>query len=387
VLTKNSFGRSVLTEAFQSKDSDTIALCLNHKTAEEERLIPDSHKNTTTATAGQSVDGAPTTVFRCTADGDGDGAAMDVEEQASATDNAVVHNFEFAPEAVGGAVRCTVRELPIDRADTPFGSDVAPADDTTGLAIWPASILLSHWLVEELRPVLEARAEVQREVSMLELGAGCGLPGLAAALHALGSACPSTVYITDIHSNSIENCRHNVLLNGYKESGSAPAAVAGLPPTTTYSRDHSTVVVQYMGWNEPQTYPATAAHRQLDVIIGSDLVYEIRILDYLIPTIRALLRPGGVFYYIAPEEGRQGMVEFLAALTDMNSASASASADSSKLVLVSQIDCPDRYYQNPFAASDENLSAGVDRDDAFVLHFYDLAAKKKHILYKFQKIE
>ena len=54
-------------------------------------------------------------------------------------------------------------------------------------------------------------------------------------------------------------------------------------------------------------------------------------------------------------------------------------------MLVSQIDCPEQYYQNPFAPTDD--SAAVDRDDAYVLHFYDLAAKKKHILYKFQKVE
>lgn len=300
MLAKNSFGRSVLTEAFQSKDTDTIALCLNHKTAEEERLIPDSSRHTTTATTSNSADGseAPTTVFKCTADGDeeANGSAMDVETKGS--DNAVVHNFLFEQQARTGdsvseelldSIRCTVRELPIDRADTPFGSDVAPADDTTGLAIWPASIILPHWLIEELRPALDAVVAAHGEVSMLELGAGCGLPGLVAALHAKSFPCKSTVYITDIHTNSIDNCRHNVLLNGYTETGSAPAALQHLPPTTTYTRDDSSVVVQYMGWNEPATYPTV--HKQVDVIIGSDLVYEIRILDYLIPTIRALLKP------------------------------------------------------------------------------------------------
>lgn len=292
VLAKNNFGRSVLTEAFQSKETDTIALCLNHPTAEEERLIPDRNKNTTTATTTNSADGGDTatTVFKCT-QGSED-AKMDVEKEND-VDNAVLHDFLFAPEAtemsegVTTAVRCAVRELPIDRADTPFGSDATPADDTTGLAIWPASILLSHWLIEELTPAMAADV-AQGELTMLELGAGCGLPGLVAALQAKSFPCPSTVYITDIHSNSIENCRHNVLLNGYTETSSVPAPVANLPATTTYTLDNSSVVVQYMGWNEPATYPT--AHRQMDIIIGSDLVYEIRILDYLIPTIRALLK-------------------------------------------------------------------------------------------------
>ena len=84
-----------------------------------------------------------------------------------------------------------------------------------------------------------------------------------------------------------------------------------------------------------------------------------------------------MFFYIAPEEGRQGMAEFLVALTYINE------QNTSKIVLVSQTDCPDEYYANPFTG----MSNGVDSDDAYVLHFYDLAAKKKHILYKFQKIE
>ena len=38
-----------------------------------------------------------------------------------------------------------VRELPITRADNPFGTDTAPEDDTTGLGLWPATVICARW--------------------------------------------------------------------------------------------------------------------------------------------------------------------------------------------------------------------------------------------------
>lgn len=44
VLLKNSFGRSALTEAFTSGDTETVGILLNHDSAEEERLIGGMEK-------------------------------------------------------------------------------------------------------------------------------------------------------------------------------------------------------------------------------------------------------------------------------------------------------------------------------------------------------
>lgn len=48
-----------------------------------------------------------------------------------------------------------------------------------GLAVWAASILLAQWVVRMAR---QSPAEWANKV-VLELGAGCGLPGLAAGTH------------------------------------------------------------------------------------------------------------------------------------------------------------------------------------------------------------
>ena len=45
----------------------------------------------------------------------------------------------------------------------------------TGLGIWPAAVLLSRWLVE--------KQDLLRGKVVVELGAGCGLPALAAGNH------------------------------------------------------------------------------------------------------------------------------------------------------------------------------------------------------------
>jgi hypothetical protein len=127
VLQKNSFGKSVLTESFQSGDTDVIAICLTHSSATEERLLSPDDSN-------PSADGEAFKVSSETAEDDGD--------------NSVVHRFQFATTLLDSNLSDTssgepitpsqpglellIRELPISRADNPFGNDQAPQDDTTG---------------------------------------------------------------------------------------------------------------------------------------------------------------------------------------------------------------------------------------------------------------
>ena len=129
VLAKNDLGRSILTEAFQSKCTDCIELCLSHSSATEERLINPEKADAAKAAAGQS-DNAHTAAAGNTAevvmetDNDDEGDMLDVE-------NAVTHTMQF-----GASTLVKVRELPITRADNPFGSDTSPEDDTTGTVSW-----------------------------------------------------------------------------------------------------------------------------------------------------------------------------------------------------------------------------------------------------------
>jgi ankyrin repeat protein len=109
VLAKNGAGRSTLSEAFQTQKTEIIEICLSHSSASEENLLKTDADT------------------RVTVDGD------------YAEKHAVVHEMDFScsgdkkgKQSENNRRILKVRELPITRADSPFGSDTAPEDDTTG---------------------------------------------------------------------------------------------------------------------------------------------------------------------------------------------------------------------------------------------------------------
>ena len=237
VLAQNSFGRSVSTEAFASGNADMVELILQHPSAQ--KLEPEE--------------------------------ALD--EAAGMLSADVTHVFEFAQ----GQPSIEVRELAEIGSDDPTQVLGATADeDRTGLQLWAASLVLSHWLLE-LRDQLAGRA-------VCELGAGCGLCGIVAA-KLCGAA--QTV-ITDLAPRTIENLQHNLTLNGLHEPRTRAAV---------------------LDWRHASTWPE--AH---DVLIGADLVYADEAVAPLLRVVQALVTPQGCFLYVAPETNRQGEAEFLKGL-------------------------------------------------------------------------
>lgn len=168
MLDKNQLGRSVLTEAFQSKCTDCIELCLSHDSASEERLINPDGKNTDASVQSSKSAVNPDSNMET------EDTEAEPESGISGYDeaNAVTHTMQF-----GSDVQIQVRELPITRADNPFGTETAPEDDTTGLSVWPASIILGQWVAKLAR---DGALPDMRDKMVLELGAGCGLPAIVA---------------------------------------------------------------------------------------------------------------------------------------------------------------------------------------------------------------
>jgi uncharacterized protein len=158
VLAQNSFGRSVMTEAFDSKNQDVIEICLSHPSAAEDRMLSNTAKDVSKDSIKEE-------------ENEDEDAANASSSDAEA--EAIHHEFNFNPNLSSQLIK--IRELPIARADNPFGSDARPEDDTTGLGIWPASLLAARWLAMSR----ELRILIQNKV-FLELGAGCGVPGIAA---------------------------------------------------------------------------------------------------------------------------------------------------------------------------------------------------------------
>ena len=127
VLEKNDFGRSALTEGFTSQNESVVKSLLEHDSATEEKLLSTT--------------------------GDGD------DKPASHT-----HEFFDLERPL------KVRELAITNADNPFANSENPDQDTTGLSIWAASLVCAKWM--------KTKSTSFADKSILELGAGCGVPGL-----------------------------------------------------------------------------------------------------------------------------------------------------------------------------------------------------------------
>lgn len=122
---------------------------------------------------------------------------------------------------------------------------------------------------------------------------------------------------------------------------------------------HETVLqVKKVNWKDESSFPEEKA----DIILGSDLVYDIKILDLLVPALKNMLTTDGEILYVAPDTGRDGMAELVARLAQVN------------LFLIESAPVPERLYANPLVGDDE---------DQFILHFYDLSAKQPHTFYRF----
>lgn len=119
-----------------------------------------------------------------------------------------------------------------------------------GVALWPAAIAMAHDVA--------ARGEALRGQTMLELGAGTGLPGIVAASYG------GRVVQTDRHELALEVCRRNGARNG---AGAIKHRLA-----------------DWAAWDDTGRY---------QWIIGADILYT----EALHPSLRAIfeanLAPGG----------------------------------------------------------------------------------------------
>jgi SAM-dependent methyltransferase len=284
VLQKNEFGRSALTEGFASGKEAVIQSLLEHESASEERLL---------STSGGGTDG-------------------DSSEKQSVT-----HEMVF------GSVHVKVRELSMAESfdDAILGS---ASDDTTGLGVWPASLVAAQWIARDEKIWNNSPGIV------LELGAGCGVPSLVAAQMFQGQR--TKVYATDWNAKSLDNLQFNATLNELEIS------------------------VQCMDWTDKSTWP----QEKIDLLIGSDLIYTSESVPLLVSTIKGLLSKSGRFLYTAPALlDRQGKDEFIQQMReyfDMTSKEA-----------------PPEYTSNPLASGD---------DEECFLHFNELQTAG-YMLYEF----
>ena len=192
---------------------------------------------------------------------------------------------------------------------------------------------MARWLAS---PSMVKRMEGK---TVLELGAGCGIPALAVAVHGK----PKSVAITDLNPETIDNIHHNIELNGCSD----------------------TVTGSSIDWGDTSTYPSD----KLDYVICSDCIYQKDIVPLLKKVVTGLVKSndsndGGSFLYVAPEGGRDGLPEFIATMK------------AEGFECVKEEVAPDEYRGNPLKNGDE--------EDCF-LHFHELSSTV-YILYEFKKM-
>ena len=184
VLSKNNFGRSSLTEGFSSNNTEVVKHILEHDSAAEEKLLQ----------GGKQVDEDGNEI-----DINNESDKHDKEDTQKKKDDEIIHEFDFRIYTGDDTTResssrsssnnnnnsnddnsqppqfpyLRIRELPIPATQDPFGD--RPELDTTGYGIWAASLVMARWMAS-----LNSRLEGKR---VLELGAGCGVPGMSAAFY------------------------------------------------------------------------------------------------------------------------------------------------------------------------------------------------------------
>lgn len=132
--------------------------------------------------------------------------------------------------------------------------------------LWEAAIVLAQFL---------AGQKYDGSSNMLELGAGLGVPGLAAA------AAGCSVTLTDYE---------DLILDFERVS----AAASGL----------SNIECKILDWLEPSDIP------QFDCIVGAEILFREEFFEPLLNVMRKALKPGGVIY-LAHDIRRQSLKPFL----------------------------------------------------------------------------
>jgi hypothetical protein len=369
VLLKNEFGRSILTEGFQSQKTKLVGLLLEHDSASEDKLLDggveaDESKKEK-ATSGDSSNNDNNKVidgdFKLNAEGivtTSDGQSISSSNTSSTGSSGIIHEFDFfrGDESKSEENYCSnkddetllmsdqeekktllVRELPIKNADSPFGDSAI--DDTTGLGIWSASLVMARWMAQ--KSVL-GRFDNK---SVLELGAGCGVPGLTVGLYSRANA----VHITDFNPATVQNLKYNIEINANRSSTHS---------NLQCSEWQERVNASSIDWENEATWP----NEKMDFIVGSDLIYQKSIVPLLKKVVSGLLHPDGRFLYTCPSDGRDGLIEFIDTMKNEG------------FRCTSEEIAPDDYKKNPLSSGDE--------DDAF-LHFYELPVTE-YKLYEFR---
>jgi predicted nicotinamide N-methyase len=134
--------------------------------------------------------------------------------------------------------------------------------------LWPSARMLAKAILAESWPT---------RLTALEVGCGLGLPGIAALARGL------RVIFSDYDATAVRFASANAQLNGFDD-----------------------FIERAFDWRDPP------ADLRVDVLLGSDLIYEARHVEPLIELMRQVLAPGGLALWT--DQDRKPAADLRAAL-------------------------------------------------------------------------
>jgi predicted nicotinamide N-methyase len=145
--------------------------------------------------------------------------------------------------------------------------------------LWPSAILLAEWVA--CSPLVERTDKGAIALQSLEIGCGLGLPGL------VGVARGLRVQFTDHDAAPLEFVSRSAAENGFECS--------------RYS-------VRHLDWR-------TLPDERFAIVLGADLLYELRLVPLVAGLLSRLLAPEGIGVIASPN--RAAALGFPAALADV----------------------------------------------------------------------
>jgi len=146
-----------------------------------------------------------------------------------------------------------------------------------GHKLWPAAQIFSKWILDN--------EDIFRGKSVIEVGAGPSLASIIAAEFA------TQIITTDYLPIILRMAEINVELNKVNN-----------------------IKVRKLDWEEIAN--GSNPDMECDIIIGTDVIYEIPLAEQLAHTVNKLLTDNGAFYGVM-QETRVGIDEFIAKLIEL----------------------------------------------------------------------
>jgi predicted nicotinamide N-methyase len=151
-----------------------------------------------------------------------------------------------------------------------------PGHKQSGQYVWPASIIASNYFINHW-----GDDEGLRSARILELGAGCGITGLA--LSKLENV--EKIVFTDYDYGTLDLIKESIELNKNESIGRCVEFVVDFLQWGNCPADHKTRLVQ-TNWIEEEKF---------NLIVGSDLIYSQDVVIPLFQTVKHFLSEGGKF--------------------------------------------------------------------------------------------